>query len=283
MRKTLSFLVILLLLISGCKQPENPVVAEAFHRKLYMSEVMANVPFSASKEDSLLFMEQYVNNWVVRQTLLAHAKKGLRQSEQNFAAQIKQFEEQLLINAFLKKASSDSTLFEVPKTELLDFISETKTDNAPVYIDMVRLNYIKISNPSKIYKQVKDLFFDEKNRIKAMQQLEQLCADSIEYFLDGGQWFYTEFIEKELPFSFSYFEFENKKDKLDIPLDDYHYLIHILDRKQQLQPKTTVMDRKVAHTLLQQQKRNQYIVNYKDSLVKKAQNDKRAVRYPIVF
>jgi hypothetical protein len=282
-RKTLSFLNIFLLLSAGCKQPTDAVVAEAFHRKLYMSEVMSNVPFAASKEDSLLFMEQYANNWMVRQTLFAHAKKGLTQSEQNFATQIKQFEEQLLINAFLKKLSSDSTIFEVPKTELLDFITETKTDNAPVYIDMVQLNYIKISNPSKIYKQVKDIFFDEKNRVKAMQQLEQLCADSIEYFLDGRQWFYTEFIEKELPFSFSYFEFENKKDKLDIPLDDYRYLIHILDRKQQLQPKTTVIDRKVALTLLQQQKRNQHIVNIKDSLVKKAQNDTRVVMYPIVF
>jgi hypothetical protein len=267
----------------GCIQPANPVIAEAFHHKLYLSEVMAKIPYSASKEDSLLFMDQYVNDWLLRQTLLSQAQKMLPQSEKDFSAQISQFKEQLLINAFLKTISRDSTLFEVSKTELLDFISETKTDNIPEFIDMVRLNYIKLSNPSKLYKQVKDLFFEEKSRVKAIRQLEQLCADSIEYYLDGEQWFYTDFIEKELPFSFSYFEFSNQKDKLDIPLDDYRYLIHILDRKQQLQPKTTVIDRKVAQALLMQQKRNQYIVNYQDSLVRKALREKKAVQYPILL
>jgi hypothetical protein len=273
----------LLVSVTSCHQPADPVLAEAFHRKLYLSEAVAKIPYSASREDSLLFIEKYVNDWMLRQTLLAQAKKKLPQSEQNFSTQISQMKEQLLINTFLKNISSDSTLFEVSKAELLDFISETKTDNAPEYIDMVRLNYIKLSNPSKLYIQVKDLFFEEKNRVKAIRQLEQLCADSIEYYLDGEQWFYADFIEKELPFSFSYFEFSNQRNKLDFPLDDYRYLILILDRKQQLQPKTTVIDRKVAKGLLRQQKRNNYIINYKDSLVQKALREKNAARYPIIL
>jgi len=278
-RKLLSFLV-LILFITGCRQTDNYIVAEAFHHKLYLSEVMEKIPYFTSKEDSLLFMEQYVEAWILRQTLLAQAKNELTQKEQDFSSQIMQYKEQLLINAYLQKISSDSVLFAVSRQELADFLKETKTNEAPEYRDMVKLNYIKLSDPSKLYKQIKELFFEEKDRMKAIKQLELLCADTIEYYLDSEHWFYADFIEKELPFSFSY---TDTKEKFEIVQDGYRYLVLILDRKQQLQPKNTLEERKFAQSLLQQQKRVEFFADYKDSLVQKALLEKKAIRYPILF
>ena len=281
MRKILSVLVFILAFVTGCKRGADPVVADAFHRKLYLSKVLEKIPYASTKEDSLLFMEQYVKEWILRQTLLAHARSKLTQKEQDFSYQMEQYYETLLINSFLQKVSRDSALFIVSKTELLGFINETKTDNTPEYIDVVKLNYVKLSKNSKLYKQIKELFFDEKNRVKAIKQLELLCADTIEYYLDGEHWFYTDFIERELPFSFYKFEKDNNKDKLDILQDEYRYLIYILDRKQLLQPKNTLIDRKVAYSLLQHQKRNSYISIFQDSLVNRAVSEKKVTRYPI--
>lgn len=279
MRKLIVFFLVLVC-VSGCKQVNDPLVAEAFHNKLYLSEVMAQLPYFASKEDSLLFMEQYVEMWILHQTMLAQAKHVLTQKEQNFSAQIAQYKEQLLINAYLQKISRDSSLFVISKTELVDFLNDTKIDKGPEYRNMVKLNYIKLSEPSKLYKQVKELFFEEKDRAKAIRQLESLCADTIEYYLDGDHWFYADYIEKDLPLTFSN---EDTKDKYDIVRDGYRYLILVLDKKQQLQPKNTSEDKRMGRALLLQQKKTAFFNNYQDSLTRKAIHDKRAVRYPIVF
>ena len=257
------------------------MLAEAFHKKLYLSKVTEKIPFTSSKEDSLLFIEQYVEEWILRQALLIQAKQDLSPKERNFAFQMEQYQEQLLINAYFQKISNNEALFEVSKKELADFLNETTTDETPEYRDMVKLNYVKLSNPSKLYKKIKDLFFDDDNRAKSLAQLELLCADTIEYYLDSDHWFYLDFIEKELPFSFADLEKKGTQNKLDIVESGYRYLILILDKKQQIQQKNVFEDRKMAQSLIQQQKRAAFIANFQDSLIRKTVLDKKAVRYPI--
>ena len=279
MRTARSLLIFALCcLIMGCKQSENPIMAKAFHHNLYFSEVMDEIPYFESKEDSLIFMEQYVNEWILRQTLLALAKQKLTQKEQNFSSQVQQYNEQLLMEAFLQKISRDSLLFTVPLNEI-----ELHCETPSEYREMVKLNYIKLSNPSKLYKKIKELFFAENDRMKAIAQMELLCADTIEYYLDDEHWFFTDILEKEFPFSLSNERGVENKEKLDFLQDKNRYLVLILDRKQQLQPKNSLDDKKILQSLLQQQKKIEFIKNYQDSLVKKALLEKKAIKYPVVY
>ena len=277
MRNSRSFLIIALFcLVTGCKQTDNPVVAKAFHRYLYQSEVIDKIPYSESKEDSLLFMQQYVENWILRQTLVAHAKRGLSQKEQEFSSKINQYKEQLLIDAFMQKISRDSSLFTVSLKDI-----EISPDDTPEYREMVKLNYIKLSEPSKLYKKIKELFFEEKDKLKATRQLELICSDTIEYYLDNEHWFYTDILEKELPFSFS--GDLDVKEKFDFVQDRNRYLVLILDKKQQLQPRNLIEDKKTLQLLLQQQKRVEFVNRYKDSLVQKALLERKVIIYPMVY
>ena len=282
MRKFLAFIILVIGIFNACKQTPDTVVAEAFHHKLYFSEVAGKIPYAVSKEDSLLFIEQYVEDWILHQTLLAQAKRKLTKSEQNFSSRIAQYEEKLLIDSYLQKISRDSGIFTTSHNELADFLNATQTDETPEYREMLKLNYIKLSNPSKLYKKIKELFFAENDRINALQQLEAICADTIEYYLDDAHWFYTDFLEKELRFSF-----RNKVNivpgaKFDFVQDGNRLLIFILDIKQQLQTKN-LEDIKMAQLLLQQQKRTDFLINYQDSLVQKALLEKKIIVYPINF
>ena len=275
MRKLILFFWVPLLIL-GCKQVDNAPVAKVFHYTLYKSEVLENTPFFTSKEDSLAFMEKYVDEWITRKTLLTYANKNLTQKEQNFSAQMEQYKEQLLINAYLQKMSKDSALFAVTKKELSDFFGDIPSSE-PEYKDMVKLNYIKFSNSSKLYKKIKDLFFDETDKVNAIKKLETLCADTIEYYLDSEHWFYTDFIENELPFLAKVNI--DQKEKFEYVQDEYKYLVIILDKKKQLQPKITLEDRKIAQSLLQQQKKATFFKHYQDSLVQKTLLEKKATRF----
>ena len=282
MRKFLALIILVLVFFAACKQTPDPVVAEAFHHKLYFSEVVEKIPYAVSKEDSLLFIEKYVEDWVLYQTILAQAKRTLTKSEQDFSSQKVQYEEKLLIDKYLQKISRAPDTFSTSYSELANFINATQTDETPEYREMLKLNYIKLSNPSKLYKKIKELFFQENDRINALQQLEAICADTIEYYLDDAHWFYTDFLEKELHFSF-----RNKVNivpgaKFDFVQDGNRFLIFIVDIKQQLQTKN-LEDIKMAQLLLQQQKRTEFLINYQDSLVQKALLEKKAIVYPIGF
>jgi len=280
-RKQLSFLVIVLAFLTGCKQNVDSILAEAFHKKLYRSEVLEKIPFASTKEDSLIFMEQYVNEWILKQTLLAQAKQELTQKEQNFSSQIAQYKDQLIINAFFQKISNTQALLTVSEEELKDFLAETQKEETPAYRDMVKLNYIKLSNPSKLYWRMKKLLFDEEDRVKSLAQIKKLCADTIEYYLDSEHWFYTDVLEKELPFSFADLEKKGDQKKIDIVLRKSRYLILILDKKQQSQAKNIFEDKKIAETLIQQQKRVSFITNLQDSLLRKAEQERKIMYYPI--
>jgi hypothetical protein len=277
-RKLIAFFV-LVTLLTGCKQSKDTPVAEAFHQKLYLSEVLKNTPFFASKEDSLFFMEQYIDDWMMKKAILAHAKESLSQKEQNFSAQLEQYKEQLLIHAFFQKMSQDSTLFIVTKEELAGFFSEVEPDDTPEYRDMVKLNYIKLSSSSKLFYKIKSLFFEETDRVQVIKQLELLCADTIEYYLDSENWFYTDFIENELPFSFSSKSNFDDHDKFEFVQAGYRYLVLILDKKRQLQPKSVFENRNMARALLQQQKKTGYFRQLQDSLIQKALSEKKAIRF----
>jgi len=282
-RKLILFFILFLGIFTACEHSNNPVVAEAFHQKLFWSEVVDHIPYNTSTEDSLFFIEKYVEEWVLYQTLLAKAKNSLSQNEQNFSSQIAQYKNKLLIDKYLQKTSENSNRFIVSNQELTDFLNKTITEEIPEYRDMVKLNYIKLSNPSKLYKKIKDLFFQEQDRIKALRELELICADTIEYYLDDDHWFYTDFIESELPFSFSNKINTEPHTKFDFVQDGNRYLVLILDKKQQFQNKNRIEDRKMAEALLQQQKRADFLNNLQDSLVKKAISEKNVILYPIPF
>ena len=279
MRK-ITLIIFLLTLLFSCNKSSDLLIAEAFHHKLFLSEVMKQLPSATSKEDSLLFIEQYVNDWIVRKTLLVEAKKELSQKEQDFSSQIEQYKEQLLIDFYLQKLSNHPSIYNVSNSELAEFLNETKTEESPEYRDMIKLNYIKLSEHSKVYKTIKNLFFEEQDRVKGLQQLEKICSDTIEYYLDSEHWFYNDFIERELSFPISN---NNNLEKLDFVQDGYRFLVLILDRKQQMQTKDVREDRKIAQVLLQQQKRTTYLSNYQDSVVHKALTERKVVKYPVGF
>ena len=88
-------------------------------------------------------------------------------------------------------------------------------------------------------------------------------------------------LEKDLPFSFS--SNIDNKEKFDFVQDGNRYLVFILDRKQQLQSKNLFEDKKTLQLLLQQQKRLEFINNFKDSLMQKAITEKKVIVYPVVY
>ncbi len=265
-------LLVFLFLAAGLLScgPKDPVVAEAFHAKLYQSQLSELIPDSYNLADSTRLAQLLIEEWVRQQVLLHEALQVLPFGQQNFEKEMADYKNSLLINAYYNHLTSDTTLFRVSDEELEQFIKKYES-RYTVNREIIKINYVKTAKNSKIIKDLKELLFDDERRIEERQRIEELCADSIEYFLEDNTWLYLDDIQNEFPI-----EIKNKESILtqnkyiETEDQDYHYLIVFLDYKSQRTINETEEEIAAARMMLIQQKKQDYIQQKVDELYKKS-------------
>ena len=266
MKKYIALFFICFLLFYACNIPENKVVAEVSNHKLYLSEVLATLPENIFAEDSLIRVQTYIENWTKEKIILSHAKQSLTYKEKNFDKELANYYDLLLMEAYLKKITADSSRFKVTDKELQEFIKQY-SGTQPVSREVVKLNYVKLPKNSRIATQIRDILFNEERRLQGRDKLELLCADSVEYFIDSDVWLLLDYVESEFPFDIEEREQLLSKNKyIDIEDDTYRYLLVFLDYKVQYLPTETYEITAMARKMLMQQKKIAFINHLKDSL-----------------
>lgn len=275
MKKIAFFISFSFFCLTSCHHQKDRIVSEVFNQKLYESEVVKNIPSGLNPDDSLEMFQSYVTTWLKEKILLHEANQVLSTCEKSFDQQIKKYKEHLLIEAYFKKMTQDSSKFLVSDQELKHFTSEFKKSE-PVQKNVVRVNYVKLSKNSKVGHSIKEILFDDVKRINDKKKVIDLCSDSIEYFLDDNQWILLDYLENDFPFSVNNKDqlMQNQK-KMDVSDDYYRYIIVFLDFKTQYTSHETDEEQNSVRNLLIQQKKVNYINKLKESLYKKAiQEDK---------
>ncbi|MBO4654944.1 MAG: hypothetical protein J5644_05310 [Bacteroidales bacterium] len=262
------FLLLPVCLLS-CR-PKDTVVAEAYHAKLYLSQLSDLIPDTYSPSDSAQLAQLLIEEWVQQQIILHEARQILPTKLQNFGKEITEYKNSLLINAYYDFITADSSQFKVSEEELEQFIQKYES-RYTVNREIIKLNYVKTSRNSKLIGPLKELLFDDEQRLNEKNHIEELCADSIEYFLEDNTWLYLDDIQNEFPI-----EIKNKESILtqnkyiETEDDDYHYLIVFLDYKSKRTINETEEEIAAARMMLTQQKKQDYIHQKMEELYQKS-------------
>jgi hypothetical protein len=244
--------------MSSCKQ-KDPVVAEAYHAKLYLSQLAAQIPDSYTPADSMQLAQILIEDWIKQQIILHEAQQVLPLKNQNFEKEIAEFKNSLLVNAYFNLLTSDSSQFIVTDEELEQFLKKYES-RYTVDREIIKINYVKTSKDSKLIKELKELLFDDERRIEEKQRIEELCADSIEYFLEDNTWLYLDDIQNEFPIEIKNKEsILNQNKYIETEDSDYHYLIIFLDYKSRRTINETEEEIAAARMMMTQQKKQSYI------------------------
>jgi hypothetical protein len=175
-----------------------------------------------------------------------------------------------MINAYYELLTSDSSRFEVSDEELEQFLQKYES-RYTVNREIIKINYVKTSKGSKVIKELKELLFDDERRVEEKQRVEELCADSIEYFLEDNNWLYLDDIQNEFPI-----EIKNKESILtqnkyiETEDNEYHYLIVFLDYKSRRTINETEEEIAAARVMLTQQKKQAYVQQQLDELMQRS-------------
>lgn len=259
MRKSALF-ILLLALFAACSDSSDSVVAEVYENKLYLSEVQGQIPEYLTGKDSAEFARKIIDDWTVNQLLLHEAHKELTASERDFTKELTELRNDLMIQAYCRKITADTTLFPVSDEEVREFMKTYGLDYS-VEKEIVRLNYVKLPKKSKLIAKIKPILSDDDRRQTEKPLIEKLCADSVEYFIDDDKWLYLEDIEVEFPLQVK--EKEQLKDEnrfIEVEDDEYHYLVVLLDyRKKQTAAESGAANYENARNMIRQQKRVRFI------------------------
>ena len=264
----LLIVLLLLLLCSSCHRHEDKVMAQVYYHKLYESEVLKNMPTGLSPADSIALMNDFIDNWVREQLILHEAEKRLSPREKNLDRQLEEYRNNLLINTYFNKIISDTANMNITDEDLEAFM-RSFDKRYTIEKEIVKVNYVKLPKKSPLVEVVKGILFDKERRVEEKEPLMVLLGDSIEYLLDDDAWLYLDDIQNEVSFDFSQEDVAQHKC-IEKEIGDYHYLLVILDYKNQRSVSETNEEKAAARMMLLNQRKQQVIKQHVDQLYEKA-------------
>ena len=273
------FLTVLFsLLLAGCQQKKDRVVAQVYSHKLYASEVQRQLPSGMSTDDSLAFAAKLIDSWISEQLLLAEADRELPMRDKQFQKEMAEYRNALIRNRFLERITADTNAFYVTDEEVRATISQART-NFVNEKEIVRINYVKVSDKSPIKEKVKEILFDEEKRLLEKDRIAELCADSVEYFIDDDTWLFWDDIQLEVDIDLKVPDGTfGQPQYIEKNSGESCYLIVILDYKSEQTGADSRDYFESVRTMLIQKKKTEFINQKLDELYQQAEKAGKIAR-----
>lgn len=108
MNKAIIIVFLLLTLLQACMQKteksNDVIVAQAAGKVLLKSELVKDYPLqNVDKNDSLAYINDYINKWIKQQLLVAEAERVLKPDELNIQKELELYRQELIIHKYKNK------------------------------------------------------------------------------------------------------------------------------------------------------------------------------------
>lgn len=165
----------LVLIISACNKAtfsdSDRVIARAYDEYLYLSDIERIVPPGSSPSDSLLLVQNYLNNWVKNQILLSQAEKNLTDEQKDFSRQLEDYRNSLIIFEYESELIRQKLDTVVSQDEIEDYYNRN-SGNFKLNENIVRTVFAKVKQDSPYRNKIRELVKSEK----------EIDRDSLEFY-----------------------------------------------------------------------------------------------------
>lgn len=256
------------MLLSSCFiKEERKIVASVNEKKLYLSDIIENLPNQL--EDSLYFVEKFMNDWIRKELMLSYAEINLNTDLFKYEKQIEDYRASLLIYAYQQELLNQNFDTSITTSEIEDYYNEHKEDmklsksifkGRFIVVDKLAPNLNRLN---KWYK----LETDNSN-----YKLEDYCHQfAKEYELNSDSWQYFSLFNKKLPVAIEdeeHFLINSKGAFFDDDFSRYYIFIKDYKIKGSLSPLAFEKDK--IKSILLNKKKLAYLNQIEDALY---QND----------
>jgi len=228
------YLFLISLLFIGCdfieKKPDQ-VLARLGDDFFYKSDLKTVLPTGLSKEDSVIFVKNHINNWAKRKILFNKALVNLGDKKQESLKQlIESYKNELFSYAYQEKIVKSSIDTFISENSIKDYYDKNKL-NFKLNQEIVNARYLKINSENY---NLKDVI----NRFRRFKKSDKIFLDSISlqfssYYFNDSLWINKEVFFNKLPEINDRLKQNIVKNKLFYRIQDSLelYLINIKDYK----------------------------------------------------
>ena len=276
------WILCLLMSLVGCTEKHDhkgktPLV-EVGGKFLYQEDLQTALPLNLSPDDSVLFAESYIRNWVEDALLFEKAEDNIRDGEK-VRALVESYRKALVMHNYQEELVQQQLSSVISPAEIADYY-ETNKSLFVLEKPMVKGLFIKVPLQAPGLSDVRRWY--KKNTQDAVEKLEKYSlrnAVTYDYFYD--QWRPLEEIEAMIPArkwdSGSNYLEQNR----DVEVKDtaFHYFLHIEDYLGKGKQRPLDFAQEEIKEILINLKRVDFINRVKEDLFRQASDKDRIIYY----
>ena len=276
-----ALMLCLLVFLDGCTpkhdhKGKTPLV-EVDGSFLYQEDLQAALPLNLSADDSVLFAENYIRNWIEDALLFGKAEDNVRDSEK-VKALVESYRKALVMHTYQEELVNQRLSEEITSKEVADFYENNKS-LFKLEKPIVKGVFIKVPLQASGLADVRRWY--KKNSQDAIEKLEKYSlrnAVTYDYFQD--QWRLLEEIEAMIPAKNWDSESNYLKQNKNIELKDtaFHYFLHIEEFQGKGEQKPLDFAQEEIKEILINLKRVDFMNRVKEDLYRQA-SDKNGIIY----
>ena len=274
-------MVCLVMSFVGCTQKHDhkgktPLV-EVSGKFLYQEDLQAALPLNLSADDSVLFAEHYIRNWVEDALLFEKAEDNVRDDEK-VRALVESYHKALVMHTYQEELVRQQLAEEITPTEVADYYEGNKS----LFVlerPLVKGLFIKVPLKASGLSDVRRWY--KRNTQDAIEKLEKYSlrnAVTYDYFYD--QWRHLEEIEAMIPAKNweSGSNYLNQHRNVELKDTAFHYFLHIEEYQGKGEQKPLDFAEEEIKEILINLKRVEFINSVKDELYHQA-SDRNRINY----
>lgn len=230
MKKLLSILVLALLSLVSCEEKEQleGAVARVKDQYLFEEELENVMPENQTREDSILFRNNYIKNWATRALLYEKALINVASQDEEINALVEDYRRELLIDRY-KRALLQQELDTVVTEEDLDEYYEANKNVYRLNEELLKLRLIHFSIDLNDRSAIEKMF-----RSNVKKDSDSLNERNLEFFalsLNDSIWVSRVQAEARLPWlkdekNLKKDQFFKKEDSLGVYLATIKDVLH---------------------------------------------------------
>ncbi|PIQ14466.1 MAG: hypothetical protein COW67_13650 [Flavobacteriales bacterium CG18_big_fil_WC_8_21_14_2_50_32_9] len=152
-----------------------------------------------SPEDSLVLVNNFVENWVKEKLMLQKAELNLTQYQKDFNRQLEDYRKTLLIYTYELELIKQNLDTNVSESDIQDYYQKNP-ENFYLTNDIAKINFLKVPINAPKTNRIKKLFLSEKE--KDQHELKEYAHQYAEkFYFDENEWIELNELRKEAPIS----------------------------------------------------------------------------------
>ncbi|MBN2681809.1 MAG: hypothetical protein JXR58_04835 [Bacteroidales bacterium] len=228
MRKLLFLLLLIVISFSSCKNEtkdeKGNILVKVYDKNLYLEEVLDIIPEKLSPEDSLSFVQNYIDKWIKKQLKLRMAEKNLPQKEKNVQQQLEDYRSSLLIYRYEQYLIKQQMNTDISESDIQQYYQDHAKE-FPLPEEVAIVLYMKFPKDLRDIYKVRNWY--KSDNVDDFDLLNQYCVENAIEFHFGEEWVLLKNIFDKVPLNTINYESFLKNTKFYETTDSaFHYFVH---------------------------------------------------------